>query len=123
MTIDCKANKITQLFINKSEEKEFKHADGFLFLNVASLKEGVNHLGIFYETSYDNDGNGLVSFIDTVDGNKQYLYTEFEPYYATRVFPCFDQPDLKATMELSICAPNEWEILSNEYSTFSATGK
>lgn len=58
-----------------------------------------------------------MSFIDTADGDKQYLYTQFEPYYATRVFACFDQPDLKATMELSICAPQEWEILSNEYST------
>lgn len=74
-------------------------------------------MAIVYETTYDNDGNGLVSFIDTNDGGKQYMYTQFEPYYATRVFPCFDQPDLKATMELSIVAPGEWNILSNEYST------
>lgn len=32
-----------------------------------------------------------------------------------RVFPMFDQPDLKAKMELSIACPSEWEaVLSNE---------
>jgi aminopeptidase N len=54
-----------------------------------------------------------MSFID-VDG-KQYIYTQFEPYEANRVFPCFDQPDLKAKMRLYIISPNNWKkIISNE---------
>jgi len=69
-----------------------------------------------YRNKYDNDGNGCVSFID-VD-TKQYIYTQFEPFNAQRVFGLFDQPDLKATMELSIVSPKEWEsVLSNEYPT------
>ena len=57
-----------------------------------------------------------MSFID-VDG-KQYLYTQFEPYYANRVFPLFDQPDLKATMRLSVLSPSDWKkVLSNEHAT------
>ena len=66
-----------------------------------------------YRTKYDNDGNGCVSFID-VD-QKQYLYTQFEPHYANRVFAVFDQPDLKATMELSLIWPVAFkEVISNE---------
>lgn len=66
-----------------------------------------------YECKYDNDGCGCVSFVD-VD-QKQYIYTQFEPYYANRVFALFDQPDLKATMELTIVSPMEWQkVLSNE---------
>lgn len=53
---------------------------------------------INYENNYDSDGSGCVSFID-VD-QKQYLYTQFEPFMANRVFPLFDQPDLKAKMKL-----------------------
>lgn len=56
-----------------------------------------------YRNKYDNDGNGCISFID-VDG-KQYIYTQFEAYHANQVFPCFDQPDLKAPMQFSVISP------------------
>lgn len=63
---------------------------------------------------YDNDGTGLVSFIDVDE--KQYLYTQFEPYHANQVVACFDQPDLKAKMELVVVCPKYWKrALSNEY--------
>lgn len=65
-----------------------------------------------YESNYDNDGSGCVSFVD-VD-SKQYIYTQFEPYFANRVFPCLDQPDLKAKMRLSVICPSDWKkVLSN----------
>ena len=50
--------------------------------------------------------------MDPEDG-EEYLYTNFEPYEAHRLFPCFDQPDIKATYELSVTAPAEWEIIAN----------
>ena len=84
-------------------------------LDVTKLKEGENHIAIQYRNLYDNDGSGCCSFID-VD-KKQYLYTQFEPYYANRVFAQFDQPDLKAQMRLNIVYPKIWKVLSNEYAT------
>jgi len=65
-----------------------------------------NNITIQYKNQYDQDGNGCVSFIDT--DQKQYLYTQFEPYYANRVFPLFDQPNLKAPLALTIACPSEW---------------
>ena len=76
-------------------------------MDVSKLKEGGNQIAILYRNNYNNDGSGCVSFID-VDG-KQYLYTQFEPYYANRVFPLFDQPDLKAKMRLNAICPAEWK--------------
>jgi len=84
-------------------------------LDTTKLKEGENHVAIQYRNEYDNDGSGCCSFID-VD-KKQYLYTQFEPYYANRVFAQFDQPDLKAPMRLNIVSPKIWKVLSNEYAT------
>lgn len=63
---------------------------------------------------YRSDGEGLHSFTDKVD-NQQYLYTQFEVDYARFVFPCFDQPDLKATWQLRGLIPEDWDIISNEY--------
>jgi Aminopeptidase N len=30
------------------------------------------------------------------------------------IFPCFDQPDIKASIKLSVVVPEEWKVLSNE---------
>ncbi|MEM0952807.1 MAG: aminopeptidase N, partial [Pseudomonadota bacterium] len=40
------------------------------------------------------------------------LYTDFEPYDANRLFPHFDQPDLKARYTLSVQAPANWQVVS-----------
>lgn len=76
---------------------------GFLALSIDRLKVGSNVVGIHYGCEYNNDGSGCVSFVDVDE--KQYIYTQFEPYYANRVFPCFDQPDLKAWMRLAVISP------------------
>ena len=42
-----------------------------------------------------------------------YLYTLFVPDHARSVFPCFDQPDLKAVFSLELDLPDGWESISN----------
>ncbi len=41
------------------------------------------------------------------------LYTLFVPAHAHRVFPCFDQPDLKARFTLALTHPPNWTSVSN----------
>lgn len=75
---------------------------------------------VHYSCTYANDGNGCVSFIDVDE--KQYIYTQFQSYYANRVIPCFDQPDLKAKMKLTVISPSDWKkVLSNETATAEET--
>ncbi len=45
--------------------------------------------------------------------NDDYLYTLFVPDRARTAFPCFDQPNLKATYKLSLTIPGNWEAISN----------
>jgi len=95
---------------------ETKLLAGFIYLEADRLTIGINTVGVHYCCKYDNDGSGCVSFID--ENDKQYISTQFAPYYANRVFPCFDQPDLKAKMRMSVISPVDWKkILSNETST------
>ena len=42
-----------------------------------------------------------------------FMYTLFVPDRASTAFPCFDQPDLKATFTLRLDIPGEWTALSN----------
>ncbi|MEE8330545.1 MAG: aminopeptidase N [Acidimicrobiia bacterium] len=77
----------------------------------ADLLAASNEITISYRKPYDHSGEGFHQFVDPTDG-AEYLYTQFEPYSAHRLFPCFDQPDLKATYLLTVTAPVEWKIIS-----------
>ena len=61
---------------------------------------------------YSTSGEGLHRFRDPVDG-ETYLYTQYEPADCRRVYPCFEQPDLKARWTFTVSAPAGWQVLSN----------
>ncbi len=61
---------------------------------------------------YTNTGEGLHRFVDPVDG-AVYLYSQFETADAKRLYPCFDQPDLKARFTFTVTAPDGWQVVSN----------
>ena len=85
--------------------------DGARIALSASLLSKRNRIRLVTERPFDHTGEGFHRFVDPADG-AEYLYTQFEPYSAHRVFPCFDQPDLKATYLVSVTAPANWAVIS-----------
>lgn len=71
-----------------------------------------NELKLVIEGIYSKSGEGLHRFVDPAD-DEVYLYTQHETADARRTFPCFDQPDLKATFALTALVPSHWEVVSN----------
>ncbi len=47
----------------------------------------------------------------SLNRNEDYLYTLLVPDRARTLFPCFDQPDIKASYVLNITAPEGWKVL------------
>ncbi|NIM51236.1 MAG: hypothetical protein GTN62_14950 [Gemmatimonadales bacterium] len=45
--------------------------------------------------------------------NQDFLYTLFVPDRASSAIPCFDQPNLKATYQLTLEIPASWEAVAN----------
>ena len=78
-----------------------------------SLDDGAHTLVVTSHDAYNRTGEGLHKFTDPVDG-KDYLYTQFEPAMAMKVFAGFDQPDLKATYKVSVKAPERYTVILNE---------
>jgi aminopeptidase N len=66
--------------------------------------------------SYTRVGRGLHRFVDPTDG-VAYLHSQLEPFHAHQVFPCLDQPDLKTAFVLTVDAPADWVVVSNEAPT------
>ncbi|MFF0432110.1 aminopeptidase N [Streptomyces sp. NPDC004327] len=79
---------------------------------LTGLQAGANELKVVADCAYTNTGEGLHRFVDPVDG-QAYLYTQFEVPDARRVFASFEQPDLKATFQFTVKAPEGWTVISN----------
>ena len=75
--------------------------------------ETTNTLRIHSTQRYTNTGEGLHRFVDPADG-EVYLYSQFEVPDARRVFPVFEQPDIKATFQFIVTAPARWQVVSNQ---------
>lgn len=66
------------------------------------LAKGANTLSFSFEPE-----NG------SLNRHEEYLYTLLVPERARTVFPCFDQPDLKARFTLSLEIPAHWSVVAN----------
>jgi len=71
-----------------------------------------NELRVVANCAYSRTGEGLHRFTDPADKNI-YLYSDLEAFDAHQVYACFDQPDLKATFELTVTARGDWLVISN----------
>ncbi|GAB3222955.1 M1 family aminopeptidase [Hymenobacter seoulensis] len=86
-----------------------------LVLPLTSLKAGPNEVQIEFTA-----GN------QSLNRNEDFLYTLLVPDRARTVFPVFDQPNLKASFQLTLTMPPEWQALANGPlldSTTTATSK
>ena len=84
-------------------------ADSRLPLKVS---EGPHSVRVLAHCRYSRTGEGLHRFVDPAD-SCTYLYTQFEPANARRMFACFAQPDLKAEFAITAVAPADWTVVSN----------
>ncbi len=80
---------------------------------LADLGAGQHTLEVTAQCRYMTTGEGMHRFTDPADG-ETYLYTQFEVPDSRRVFPVFEQPDLKATFAFTVTAPAQWRVLSNQ---------
>ncbi|MGA5165028.1 MULTISPECIES: aminopeptidase N [Streptomyces] len=71
-----------------------------------------NVLVVDAQCAYSRTGEGMHRFVDPEDG-EVYLYTQYEPADARRVFANFEQPDLKAPFRFEVTAPEGWSVWSN----------
>lgn len=110
LEVDFTGGLVSSVLVN-GESVPVDYNGFFITLPTSALRTGGNRVTISYQHPFDQDGTGLHRFIDPEDGNT-YLYTYLWPYYANRLFPNFDQPNLKATYEMTVRAANDWQVVS-----------
>ena len=95
------ADKIKEVSVN-GQPSEYTFLNEHLVFPEASTIEGKNEVHICF-TAGDQ----------SLNRNEEYLYTLLVPDRARTVFPCFEQPNLKAEFTLQLEVPAEWEAVSN----------
>ncbi|HXT18325.1 MAG TPA: M1 family aminopeptidase [Gemmatimonadaceae bacterium] len=83
-----------------------------LRIPAAAIHAGMNVVTANFKSMIAPAGASIIRFHDDKDGN-DYLYTLLVPSDANALFPCFDQPDLKARLTLSLVIPKKWNALAN----------
>ena len=86
--------------------------NGHLVFAGAAFSRGVNEISLRFRSAIAPSGASVIRFHDATDG-ADYLYTLLVPADANQLFPCFDQPDLKARVTLSVTTPPGWTALAN----------
>lgn len=100
---------------------DFKAPDGSLLLVIANgdtlSTDVVNeHVVIPREKIVKGENDVIIRFMagtQSLNYRGEFVYTLLVPDRARTLFPCFDQPDLKAVFNLSLRVPGEWVAVSN----------
>ncbi len=93
--------------------------DGRLPLDLA---EGEHELRLAATMAYRHDGEGLHRAVDPADA-AAYVYLMCFMDAAPTAWACFDQPDLKARVEVEVLAPDDWTVLGNGAATALGEGR
>ncbi|EQA46969.1 membrane alanyl aminopeptidase [Leptospira broomii serovar Hurstbridge str. 5399] len=112
LKVDFVSKKIEILWLNGKEETNYEKKESSLQFPAELLLAGKNELRVKYKNTFDHTGSGFHKFKDPAD-SAEYMHTDFEPFEAHRLFPSFDQPDLKAVYDLEVTGPIQWTYIHN----------
>lgn len=96
------ADKIKSVTVNKKTVSNIAVTSEHIILPKRNVKQGENTVVIEFIA-----GN------QSLNRQRDYMYTLFVPDRARTAFPCFDQPDLKAVFTLRLTIPTKWRAVAN----------
>ena len=115
LTVDLDKATIKSLTVNGKAVTP-TYNGWFITLAPRDLVKGRNTVVVAYERPHSTNGEGLHRMVDPVDG-RVYTYSHFEPAAAHQMFAVFDQPDLKATYQVTVSVPADWQVISTTRET------
>jgi aminopeptidase N len=111
LSLDFVGKPVQAVVVNGSRVADFRQTRGALEIPARYLRPE-SLIVVEYKNEFNTSPTGFYRMVDPVD-QREYLYTDFEPYQAHNLFPCLDQPDLKASFLVHVNAPRTWKVISN----------
>lgn len=94
--------QLQKVMIEGKETTAFQLANNHIIIPKNQLTTGQNTVSFEFITGEQ-----------ALNRNDEFLYTLFVPNKAATAFPCFDQPNIKATYKLTLTIPETWKALAN----------
>lgn len=121
VVLDWRGKAVRDLAVN-GEPVQAAVRDEHLVIPRRSLQPGPNTVTLGFTAPIAASGAPILRYLDRSDGS-EYLYTLLVPANASALFPCFDQPDLKARFQLELALPEGWRAVSNAPAQAEAPGR
>lgn len=84
-----------------------------LYLKKEYLNLGKNIVKIEFENFYSHVNKGLCFSHDDQLEKKSYVFTNTEPCYTHLLFPCFNQPSIKAKINFNCATMESWIVIGS----------
>ena len=109
--LDFRGRRLTALSVNGTDTPLTWANAAHIVIPAAALMQGDNAVTARFVTDIAPTGASIIRSHDA-DGS-DYLYTLLVPADANQLFPCFDQPDLKARVTTTLTTPSTWLAIAN----------
>lgn len=109
--LDFAGSALSDIRVN-DRDAELVRVHNHVIVPPTLLVRGVNGITAKFESPVAPTGTPLTVYKDPADG-REYYYTLVVPADAHRLFPCFDQPDLRARVRFELDIPADWEAVAN----------
>jgi len=106
LTLAGKAHELHTSHFHKGNRIVFDHLRK---LDCKEAGDVVVTFSLQYQLPYSVTREGLHIY---KDGNLSYIYSQLI-FHCWAVFPCFDQPDIKAVLTMRVFAPEDWAVATN----------
>jgi puromycin-sensitive aminopeptidase len=99
--------EVDRINYHKSFDEVRLHAKSMVYPGLYTIR-------LEFEGKITKQMNGMYPCSFELDGQqKQLIATQFESHHAREVFPCIDEPEAKATFDLTMVIPEGETVLSN----------
>lgn len=110
--LDFRGPRAWNIHVNGEVASGITNNGAHIRLPSSTLRRGRNSVDLDFNAFIAPAGASVIRFHDATDG-ADYLYTLLVPADANQLFPCFDQPDLKARTTLKLTVPRGWNAVAN----------
>jgi aminopeptidase N len=105
---------ITSALVDGKEATFKADVNDELVISHPDIAEGKHVVVVSFSGTITDDMNGIYPCYYEVDGVKrEVLATQFESHYARRAFPCIDEPEAKATFDVTLTTEKDIVVLGN----------
>lgn len=109
--LDWRGRRLVALTVNGTDAPVSLANGAHIVIPARLARAGDNVVTARFVTDIAPSGASIIRVHDP-DGS-DYLYTLLVPADANQLFPCFDQPDLKARVTTTLAAPAGWTVVAN----------